>query len=120
MRSASSRALPDISSNKNPSSIHALPMETLNSEVESGACHMFRKALLPIPLAAILLALSACGSSNSNPSKLVSAQDNLATATPIKHLVVIYGENRSFDNYFGTYPNATNPTGEPVFTPAAG
>jgi phospholipase C len=95
-------------------------METLNSEVESGACHMFRKALLPIPLAAILLALSACGSSNSNPSKLVSAQDNLATATPIKHLVVIYGENRSFDNYFGTYPNATNPTGEPVFTPAAG
>jgi phospholipase C len=95
-------------------------METLNSEVESGACHMFRRALLPIPFAAILLALSACGSSNSNPSKLVSAQDNLATATPIKHLIVIFGENRSFDHYFGTYPNATNPTGEPVFTSAAG
>ena len=37
------------------------------------------------------------------------------TATPIKHLVVIFGENISFDHYFGTYPNATNPTGEPVF-----
>lgn len=37
------------------------------------------------------------------------------TATPIKHLVVIYGENISFDHYFGTYPNAANPAGEPHF-----
>jgi phospholipase C len=35
--------------------------------------------------------------------------------TPIKHLVVIFQENVSFDHYFGTYPNATNPKGEPVF-----
>ncbi|MFP3569859.1 phospholipase C [Paraburkholderia sp. SIMBA_030] len=41
------------------------------------------------------------------------------TATPIKHLVVIFGENRSFDHYFGTYPNAQNPVGEPAFTAAA-
>ena len=39
------------------------------------------------------------------------------TATPIKHLVVIFGENISFDHYFGTYPNATNPSGEPRFHP---
>src|ERR1700727_146020 len=38
-----------------------------------------------------------------------------ATATPIKHLVVIFQENVSFDHYFGTYPNATNPSGEPRF-----
>ena len=25
------------------------------------------------------------------------------TATPIKHLIVIYGENRSFDHLFATY-----------------
>ena len=25
---------------------------------------------------------------------------------PIKHLVVIFGENISFDHYFGTYPDA--------------
>jgi len=37
------------------------------------------------------------------------------TATPIKHLVVIYNENVSFDHYFGTYPYATNPKGEPAF-----
>ncbi|TML45175.1 MAG: alkaline phosphatase family protein [Actinobacteria bacterium] len=35
--------------------------------------------------------------------------------TPIEHLVVIYQENHSFDNYFGTYPVAANPQGEPAF-----
>ena len=37
------------------------------------------------------------------------------TTTPIKHLVVIFQENVSFDHYFGTYPNAANPAGEPAF-----
>jgi phospholipase C len=37
------------------------------------------------------------------------------TSTPIKHLVVIFQENVSFDHYFGTYPNALNPQGEPGF-----
>src|ERR1700730_16412982 len=37
-------------------------------------------------------------------------------ATPIQHLVVIFNENVSFDHYFGTYPVATNPKGEPRFT----
>jgi phospholipase C len=37
------------------------------------------------------------------------------TATPIKHLVIIFNENRSFDHYFATYPNATNPPGETPF-----
>ena len=35
------------------------------------------------------------------------------TSTPVKHLVVIYGENISFDHYFGTYPNAINTDGIP-------
>ena len=42
------------------------------------------------------------------------------TTTPIKHLVVIFQENVSFDHYFGTYPNAQNPAGEPHFTAAPG
>ena len=42
------------------------------------------------------------------------------TATPIRHLVVIFDENVSFDHYFGTYPRAANPAGEPRFTPAHG
>jgi len=41
------------------------------------------------------------------------------TATPIKHLVVIFQENVSFDHYFGTYPHAANTGGQP-FTPRPG
>ncbi len=37
------------------------------------------------------------------------------TVTPIKHVVVIYQENVSFDHYFATYPHATNPPGEIPF-----
>jgi len=35
------------------------------------------------------------------------------TATPIKHVVVLFDENESFDHYFGTYPNAANTDGSP-------
>ena len=38
------------------------------------------------------------------------------TTTPIKHVVVIFDENISFDHYFGTYPNAANTDGEPRST----
>jgi phospholipase C len=37
------------------------------------------------------------------------------TATPIKHLVVIFQENVSFDHYFGTYPVAQNLANETPF-----
>jgi phospholipase C len=40
-------------------------------------------------------------------------QGSGSTATPIKHLVVIFQENVSFDHYFGTYPNAANTSGQP-------
>ncbi|HEX3876607.1 MAG TPA: alkaline phosphatase family protein [Bryobacteraceae bacterium] len=46
------------------------------------------------------------------------AQSNGPT-TPIQHLVVIFQENVSFDHYFGTYPFAANPSGEPQFNAAA-
>jgi phospholipase C len=39
------------------------------------------------------------------------------TATPIKHVVVIFDENVSYDHYFGTYPKALNVDGTP-FHPA--
>src|SRR5690242_20807228 len=41
------------------------------------------------------------------------------TATPIKHVVVIFQENVSFDHYFGTYPHAANTDGS-TFTAAPG
>jgi phospholipase C len=39
----------------------------------------------------------------------------VVTTTPIEHVVVIFGENESFDHYFGTYPKALNPPGQPRF-----
>jgi phospholipase C len=51
---------------------------------------------------------------------LPAAQAEPSTGTPIRHLVVIYQENASFDHYFGTYPHAANPVGEPRFQPATG
>jgi phospholipase C len=35
------------------------------------------------------------------------------TATPIKHVVVLFQENVSYDHYFGTYPKAANTDGTP-------
>jgi phospholipase C len=35
------------------------------------------------------------------------------SSTPIKHVVVIFDENQSFDHYFGTYPYAANTDGSP-------
>jgi len=46
--------------------------------------------------------------------------DGPTTSTPIKHLVVLFQENVSFDHYFATYPTAANPAGEPAFTAADG
>jgi phospholipase C len=40
------------------------------------------------------------------------------TKTPIKHVVIIFGENVSFDHYFATYPSAKN-TELPTFKAAA-
>jgi phospholipase C len=49
-----------------------------------------------------------------------TTQNTSTTATPIKHVVVIFQENVSFDHYFATYPNATNPPDEPQFTAKPG
>jgi phospholipase C len=38
----------------------------------------------------------------------------------IRHVVIIFQENVSFDHYFATYPHATNPAGEPAFTALPG
>jgi phospholipase C len=46
---------------------------------------------------------------------LADGDRDFPTKTPIKHLVVIFQENVSFDHYFATYPVAANPDGEPHF-----
>jgi len=54
-------------------------------------------------------------SSSGLPGGFPGAQ----TATPIKHVVVIFQENVSFDHYFATYPRAANTDGS-RFVPRPG
>jgi phospholipase C len=64
-----------------------------------------------------LLFLTACSSgmtdSQPNPGMV-------SHSAAIRHVVVIFDENVSFDHYFGTYPLAANNRGEPAFTPLDG
>ena len=78
-------------------------------------------------LAATLLAAGAGPAFAQNTAAVAPAspsapspQDAAKTATPIKHLVIIFNENVSFDHYYATYPKATNPPGEPHFVGAPG
>ena len=60
--------------------------------------HSFTRALAFVAASAITFL----------PAYPASAQDksDSSTTTPIKHVVVIFQENVSFDHYFGTYPHA--------------
>jgi len=46
---------------------------------------------------------------------IAAPADAPVARTPIKHLVIIFQENHSFDAYFATYPKALNPPGQPAF-----
>src|SRR5690242_5265622 len=69
---------------------------------------------LPAKFAAslVILASIAVGSG--------SAAADGATKTPIKHVIVVFQENISFDHYFGTYPTALNGPGETPFKAVPG
>jgi phospholipase C len=74
-----------------------------------------RAALVVSPLSTA----AAQQANHQQPGQRLADAGSPPTATPIKHLVVIYQENVSFDHYFGTYPNAANTDGQP-FTPLPG
>jgi phospholipase C len=79
-----------------------------------------RRSLLgvcTVATAAVLAAVTMSTASADAPPSTAQHGDDIATTTPIKHVVVIFGENISFDHYFGTYPDATNTDGTP-FTAA--
>jgi phospholipase C len=69
----------------------------------------FRKSLISASIACAMMAAT------GNVSAHRETAANHHTTTPIKHVVVIFQENVSFDHYFATYPNALNPAGEPRF-----
>ena len=80
-----------------------------------------KKKLTTIVLALVIMALilldasllSFAAAVTITPSQ--TAGTTTTIATPIKHLIVIFQENISFDHYFATYPNAKNVPGEPTF-----
>ncbi len=65
--------------------------------------------------ASVLAATAAliAGGAAASAATGAAASPKPETSTPIKHLVVIFQENVSFDHYFGTYPYATNQGGSP-------
>jgi phospholipase C len=69
--------------------------------------------------AAIGISVSAADSSGpvspATPAAQIATSNAAPTATPIKHVVVLFDENISFDHYFATYPYAENKPGEPQF-----
>ncbi|MBV8570814.1 MAG: alkaline phosphatase family protein [Acidobacteriaceae bacterium] len=60
-----------------------------------------RRVLTALAATCCLLATSGTAIPQDLPDS-----DDFPTTTPIKHVVVIFQENISFDHYFGTYPNA--------------
>jgi phospholipase C len=81
---------------------------------------LFATALVAFVAARTEFAVAADGAVAPAAASGIAPQEAASTVTPIKHLVVIFNENVSFDHYFATYPNATNPPGEPAFTAAPG
>jgi phospholipase C len=74
-----------------------------------------RNLLRQLPATLGAAAVVSCAGSAALAQSPSYHSGDYETATPIRHLVVIYDENVSFDHYFATYPMATNPSGEPYF-----
>lgn len=74
-----------------------------------------RELCAPAGFAKQALALTLCSMLSAMPLHAAPSDDDAPTKTPIKHIVVIFQENRSFDQYFATYPYAANSPGETPF-----
>jgi phospholipase C len=61
-----------------------------------------------------VLALTLAASAAAVPASIHAKGDDDDDRS-IRHVVVIFQENVSFDHYFATYPRAMNPRGEPQF-----
>jgi phospholipase C len=72
-----------------------------------------RASATPRKMLALLTALTTALGPSVSPA--FGASQAPGKKMPIQHIVVIFNENISFDHYFGTYPVALNPKGEPPF-----
>jgi phospholipase C len=74
---------------------------------------MTRRPMITLALAGAATIASASLATATGVSAAPTVNNSAKTTSPIKHVVVIYQENVSFDHYFGTYPKATNTDGQP-------
>ena len=79
-----------------------------------------RAHMITAVLTAVILSTAGATGALASQGSPAHVQDSggSSTATPIKHLVVIFDENISFDHYFGTYPYAPNTAGSRPSTPS--
>jgi phospholipase C len=97
-----------------------------NSQVSNFTCSTAGTVTLTVTLTdGAVPSGSTCPTSTSTTVNVtcdghLDAAQAFATATKIKHLIVIFSENNSFDHYFGTYPTAQNNPGEPYWSAATG
>jgi len=83
-------------------------------------CSVVRTILVISIFLATLLGGCSSGTATSSSPSPPSTPSRPLGLTNIKHVVIIFDENVSFDHYFGTYPSAANPSGEPQFSAALG
>jgi phospholipase C len=62
-------------------------------------------------LAALTGAAALTALAGTAPTWAAASAAHLSTATPIKHVVVLFDENNSFDHHFATYPKAAGTDG---------
>jgi|CZKG01.1.fsa_nt_gi phospholipase C len=72
-------------------------------------------AALAVSAGSVIAAQAATAGASTRATHSQAKTKSVApsSSTPIKHVVVIFQENVSFDHYFGTYPHAANTDGQP-------
>jgi phospholipase C len=69
---------------------------------------------------AVAVACNGGGSGLSNSSLPATQVVGNSASTPIKHVIIVIQENRSFDNFFATFPGASGTTtGQAIAMPSA-
>jgi phospholipase C len=67
---------------------------------------MRSRGLLAVAMAATAAALAAAAPTSASPVRVTSPIDPAKGFDNIRHIVIVVQENRSFDQYFGTFPGA--------------
>src|SRR5579862_6321491 len=73
---------------------------------------MTKRPLITLALVGTATIASASLATTAGARAATGIDNSARTASPIKHVVVLFQENVSFDHYFGTYPKAANTDGQ--------